>query len=119
MGAVTFSDRIFVKGDDNDAYRKACDEANAYNGHQEGYSGDIQTTYGFINLTSKAPRFGTKAFNKWRDDVIENDKFGVTKRGNAACVEITGKKFKEMKESRGLKGKKGFRAFYFFGWGAE
>jgi hypothetical protein len=29
------------------AYRRANDEARSYSGHQEGYSGDIQTTSGF------------------------------------------------------------------------
>jgi len=30
-----------------DAYRNACDEARDINGHQEGYSGDIQTSSGY------------------------------------------------------------------------
>ena len=117
MGATTFSDLVVIKGNDRDAYRDACEEANAYNGHQEGYSGDIQTTSGFRVLTNH-PRFGTKAFRDWEDDILENDKYGIEKWGAAGCVEIKGAKLKQLKESRGLKGKKGYRAFYFFGWGA-
>ena len=117
MGATNFSDFVVIKGDASDAYRDACEEANAYNGHQDGYSGDIQTTSGFRMLTDH-PRFGTKAFNKWEDDIIMNDKYGIEKWGSAGCVEVKGAALKRIKERRGLKGKKGYRAFYFFGWAA-
>jgi hypothetical protein len=117
MGAQTFSNLEVVKGDARDAYRQACQEANDYNGHQEGYSGDIQTTDGFRILKDN-PRFGTKAFNKWEDDILMNDKYGISKWESCGCVEITGANLKRLKERRGLKGRKGYRAFYFFGWGA-
>jgi hypothetical protein len=119
MGACTFRDIQIVKGDVREAYRAANKEARDYNGHQEGYSGDIQTTWGFNLLTEKAPRFGTKAFNAWEGEVIDDEKYGVEKWGLAGAVEIKGAKLKELKERRGLKGRKGLRAFYFFGWGAE
>lgn len=120
MGACTFyTGVILVKGNMREAYNEACEEARYENGHQQGYSGDIQTTRGFVDLTKQAPRFDTKAFYKWEDNIIDNDSYGVCKWGNAAGIEITGAKLKQIKERRGLKGRKGWRAFYFFGWGAE
>ena len=119
MGACVFSELVVVKGDAREAYNTACEEANYENGHQQGYSGDIQTTSGFRDLTNRAPRYGTKAFREWEDDVLDNDKFGVEKRGYAACIEIKGTKLKTLKERNGMKGRKGIRAFYFFGWAAE
>ena len=113
MGATTFSNLEIVKGNASDAYNQACDEMNDYNGHQEGYSGDIQTTDGFY-MARNAPRYGTKAFNNWEDKELDK----IDKWGSCCCVEITGANLKRLKERRGLKGKKGYRAFYFFGWGA-
>tara|TARA_Y100000310_G_scaffold338547_2_gene428494 strand:+ start:696 stop:983 length:288 start_codon:yes stop_codon:yes gene_type:complete len=73
MGATTFVDEGHGRNA-NTAYLGACDEANAYNGHQEGYSGDIQTTQGFRmmdnavkrgeNLYDAADRL-TDNFDKW------------------------------------------------------
>lgn len=118
MGACNFSDLKLIKGNARDAYNELCEDARYENGHQQGYSGDIQTTSGFRDLTSLAPRYGTKAFNKWEDDCLSDDRY-VEKRGNAGCIEIKGAALKRLKERRGLKGRKGYRAFYFFGWAAE
>ena len=54
MGACNFSDTQVVKGDSNVAYAQAVEEARSYNGHQDGYSGDIQTCNGFYNKTKSA-----------------------------------------------------------------
>jgi len=35
----------------NDAYNKACDDAEDYAGHQESYNGTISTTYGVTDLS--------------------------------------------------------------------
>jgi hypothetical protein len=118
MGAVDFSVVSVVPGDDRDAFIKAREEAREYNGHQDGYSGDIQTVSGY-RMFFDAPRFGTKAFRDWEDDILMNEKFGIEKRGAAGCVEIKGVKLKEIKKRHGMKGKRGVRAFYFFGWAAE
>ena len=112
MGACDFSNLEVVKGDASDAYNEACEEMNAYNGHQEGYSGDIQTTHGFY-MAKGNPRYGTKAFNKWEEKQLNE----LDKR-ECLCVEITGANLKRLKERRGLKGRKGYRAFYFFGMAA-
>lgn len=117
MGACNFSNLALVKGDAREAYNALCDEARDENGHQQGYSGDIQTTSGFRMLTSAAPRYDTKAFYNWEDDCLSNDV--VEKWGACGCVEIKGASLKRLKERRGLKGRKGYRAFYFFGWAAE
>jgi len=109
MGACDFSNLEVVKGNANDAFKNAVEEMNDYNGHQEGYSGDIQTADGF-GMARDAPRYGIKAFVKWEDKQYEN-----FDKGDCLCVEVTGAKLKELKERRGYKGKKGIKAFYFFG----
>ena len=119
MGACTFSQSVIVQGNMRDAYQKACEESREYSGHQDGYSGDIQTTRGFKDLSSKAPRYGTKAFSAFEDKVLDDELYGVRKWEYAGGVEIKGSALKYMKERFGYKGKRGVRAFYFFGWGAE
>ncbi len=117
MGACNFSNLVVIKGDARDAYREANEEMRDYNGHQEGYSGDIQTTEGFYDMTHLAPKYGTKAFDKWEDKQLDGDR--IEKWGACGCVEIKSPAMlKRLKESNGYKGKKGVRAFYFFGWGA-
>jgi hypothetical protein len=118
MGATNFSNVVVVQGSDRDAFNKAREDAYEYNGDQEGYSGDIQTVHGYRMLPD-APRYGTKAFNKYEEDVLINEKFGIEKRGVAGCVEIKGSELKRLKKGYGISGKRGVKAFYFFGWGAE
>ncbi len=113
MGACDFSNLVVTKGSAVDAYNEVNEEMNDYNGHQEGYSGDIQTTEGFCSAHD-APRFGTKAFQKWEEKQLDR----LDKR-DCLCVEIKSPTtLKKMKERRGLKGKKGIKAYYFFGWAA-
>lgn len=111
MGAQAYSNLILIKGTANDAYREAQEEANDYNGHQEGYSGDIQTSYGFGNRKDN-PRYGTKAFETWEDNLLDE-----MDKGDCVCVELGGAVLKRLKERRGMKGRKGIRAYYFFGMG--
>ena len=113
MGGCDFSNLVVIKGNASKAYSEACEEMNDYNGHQDGYSGDIQTTSGF-SMRSDNPRYGTKAFNKWEEKRLEK----IYKR-DCECVEIKGAVLKRLKERNGYKGRKGIRAFYFYGVGAE
>jgi hypothetical protein len=117
MGATNFGDTIMIKGNMRDAYNELRDEALWECGH-DAYNGTISTTSGYRDITSDAPRYGTKAFDKFEDKVIDNDLFGIGKWDNCVGVEISKNTalYKKMKERRGLKGRKGYRAFYFFGW---
>jgi transcriptional regulator with XRE-family HTH domain len=54
MGTTTFEDRAGGKSA-RDAYQKAVEEANAYSGHQDGYSGDIQTVAGYREVEGPKP----------------------------------------------------------------
>lgn len=48
--------RFFTRASGNsmqEAYKNACDEAEAEHGHQQGYSGEINVTGGFIDVTKK------------------------------------------------------------------
>jgi len=114
MGAQTFSTTIIGKfRTSRDAYREACREAIDYSGHQEGYSGDIQTTSG-SHLYKDVPRYDTRKYLNWVDEIIEkNHQDG---RGRCGCVEIKGAKLKLMRIREGLHGKQGVKAFHFFGW---
>jgi len=112
MGACEFSNTIVIKGTSREAYREAVEEMRDYNGHQEGYSGDIQTSHGF-GVSYGSPRFGTKAFYEWRDKKLER-----MDKGDCLCVEIKSPStIKKLKSSYGMKGKKGVKAYYFFGLG--
>lgn len=113
MGAETFFTTVVGRFKNaNDAFKQAKIDAKDYNGHQGGYSGDIQTVYGF-SLREDAPRYGTKAFDKWLDKRLDR----MDKR-ECECVEITGKLFSALKVRRGYKGCKGIKAYRFYGWGA-
>jgi hypothetical protein len=109
MGACEFSNVVVIKGNEREAYSEANEEMSDENGHQEGYSGDIQTSNGFSKRTDN-PRFGTAAFENWEQKISDN-----MDKGDCVCVELKGTTLKKMKERRGMKGRKGYRAFYFFG----
>jgi hypothetical protein len=111
MGAQAYDNLIVIKGTPQDAFNEACEEANDYNGHQEGYSGDIQTAHGF-RMRKDNPRYGTKSFETWEEKLTDD-----MDKGDCVCVELEGAVLKRLKERRGYKGKKGIRAFYFFGMG--
>ena len=109
MGACTFSNGIVIKGTMRDAYTQLVEEANAYNGHQDGYSGDIQTSYGFLEPNTH-PKYNTKAFWDWSDKRIDN-----MSKGDCIGIEIKNKAELKKLKGRRWKGKRGVRAFYFFG----
>jgi len=80
MGATGYS-TVAAGKTITDAYRRACDEANAYSGHQEGYSGDIQTSNGFTEFVlpkgltiaklyklAQAIEDHQYKLNRWEDD---------------------------------------------------
>ena len=112
MGAEIFSQLIVAKGTARDAITKARQESNDYNGHQDGYSGDIQTCDEFTEAY-KHPRYGTKAFYAWEEKQLDN----MDKR-ECKYVVINGAVGKRIKENYGYKGRKGLIVVYFFGWGA-
>jgi hypothetical protein len=120
MGAHNFSDTIMIKGNQSDAYNSLHEDALHEYGH-DSYNGTISTTNRYRDLTSEAPRYGTKAFEKFEDKVLENNQYGIEKWGNCACIEISKNTalFKKMKARSRFKGKKGVRYFYFFGWAAS
>ena len=108
MGACNFDNLVITKGTARDAYNEACEEMNDYNGHQDGYSGDIQTTHGF-RMAHDAPRFGTKAFQQWEDKKLDR-----MDKGECLCIELKGAVLARHK-NRFWKGKKGVKEYYFFG----
>ena len=98
--------------DPNQAYATAVIEAQHDYGH-DGYNGTISTSEGF-RLIKDHPRYGTKKFWKFYDDILTGTKWGAWN-----CVEIKGKIFKKLKEENGYKGKKGIKAYYFWGLAAS
>ena len=119
MGAHNFSNTKMIKGTASDAYNELREEALYEDGH-DAYNGTISTTHGFVTPRGDVPRYGTKAFDKWEDKVLDDsESYGIEKWGDCMCIEIKGAMLKKWKERRGLKGRKGYRAFYFFGWAAS
>ena len=113
MGATNFGNLAFGKYKNaSEAYDDLVSEALYESGH-DSYNGTISTTE-YFTIRNDNPRYGTKAFDKW-----ENKMLNVAEKwGDCICIEITGAILKRMKENRGYKGKKGIRAYYFFGWAA-
>ena len=109
-------DRLYIEigryKNASEAYDDLVSEALYESGH-DSYNGTISTTSGFI-MRDDNPRYGTKAFDKWENKMLDVAK----KWEDCVCIEITGAVLKRMKENRGYKGKKGIRAYYFFGWAA-
>lgn len=113
MGASNFGQTEVGKYKDaNEAYRQAQEEATWESGH-DPYNGTISTCTS-LSKARNAPRYGTKAFDKFEDERTEN----MDKR-DCEFVEITGAALKKLKGNRFKKGAKGIKAFYFFGWAAE
>lgn len=114
MGACDFGTSVIGKFENvNEAYNQACDDAIHYHGN-DPYNGTISTTRGF-RFIKDCPKYGTKAFQKWKDKEMEK----IEKYEPCVAIEIKGKIFNEMKKSRRLNGKKNIRAFYFFGIACE
>ena len=115
MGATSFGQTVVSKTT-GEGYKELCDKSYEVYGHQDGYNSTISTTDGHY-FFDEHPRWGTKAFDKWEDKILDQDG-PVQKWKKAGCVEIKGKAAKEIKKVNGLKGKRGFKVFYFFGWAA-
>ena len=82
-----------------EAYRDANDDASAENGHQDGYSGDIQTCAGFKGVKLKKGHTIEDA----EEEICENNSYNgkrFEKWGNCACFYI------------------GKGQYVFIGWGA-
>ena len=113
MGATTFGNLAVGRFKNaSEAYDDLVSEALYESGH-DSYNGTISTTSGFI-MRDDNPRYGTKAFDKWENKMLDV----AQKWGDCICIEIKGAILKRMKEARGYKGKKGIKAFYFIGWAA-
>ncbi len=110
MGTQAYDNLVIGKYTANEAYREACDDMNCENGHQDGYSGDIQTSCGF-SKRSDNPRYGTKSFEKWEEKILED-----ADKDDCWCIEITGAVATRLKGRR-WKGRKGVKVYYFFGMG--
>jgi len=113
MGATDFRNLAVGRYKNaSEAYNSLVEDALHDSGH-DTYNGTISTTSGFI-MRDDNPRYGTKAFDKWEDKMLDV----AQKWEDCVCVEITGAVLKRIKENRGHKGKKGIKAFYFIGWAA-
>ena len=71
MGATTFGNLSIGKFKSaGESYSQEVKEAEYEYGH-DCYNGTISTTDGFC-LKSGNPRYGTKAFYKWEEKIIDN-----------------------------------------------
>ena len=114
MGATNFGDLAVGRYKTaSEAYNSLVEDALHTYGH-DSYNGTISTTQGFT-MRDDNPRYGTKAFDKWEDKMLDV----AEKWEDCVCVEITGAVLKRIKENNGYKGKKGIKAFYFIGWAAQ
>jgi len=117
MGATDFY--VTVIGDFKtieEAYRQAVVEAIEQYG-ADPYNGTISTTSGVKDLTSLAPK-SAKGIQKFIEESVSDEKFGLSKRGMCGCIEFKeGKVKKAMRKREGFVGKR-CRAFVFFGWAA-
>lgn len=108
MGAYNFS--LIEYGKDlTDAYNNAVDKALYQHGH-DPYNGTISTCDKPRNVTWDAPRYGTKAFDKWLER-----QWDVVPKWQCRAVEITGKRLKEYRKAKGLERKR-IKVYFIFGW---
>jgi hypothetical protein len=113
MGAQDFTQTICIRGDVHKAIAKARDEARDENGHQQGYSGDIQTCDDVTILHCEFPQFETKKFIEWRDDRLDN-----MSKWHAEIIEVVSNSaVKRVKNNHGYKGKRNVRVFHIWGIG--
>ena len=115
MGASNFGTTKVAKTP-REAYNKSVEGALYEYGH-DGYNGTISTTDDYY-FFDEHPRWGTIAFDKWEEKILDNSNSQVQKWGLAGCIEVKGKAAKEIKAVNGLKGKRGLKVWYFFGWAA-
>jgi len=80
MGAQSFTVRSRGKSAE-EAYNRAVEDANDEYGHQQGYSGAINATPGFRDVTKKYMSSGLPKYN-----FIENRLDELTKHQGAECI---------------------------------
>ena len=80
MGAQSFTVRSRGKSVE-EAYNRAVEDANDEYGHQQGYSGAINATPGFRDVTKKYMSSGLPKYN-----FIENRLDELTKHQGAECI---------------------------------
>lgn len=85
MGSCTVIRIGFGKTAD-EAFKAVQAEAEVINGHQDGYSGDINSVHGFDMKPLGQKSFTKLAINKWIDRYFEGDDY-VTKR-ECVCLEL-------------------------------
>jgi hypothetical protein len=107
MGAVDFSIIGFGK-DVYEAYRTACEEAEEEYGHQEGYSGQINSTTSLLFDRTEL-RYGTKIYSKYIDKQLKD----CPKR-TCYAVEIKNKAAVDLKKKYGLT-RSHKKVYHFFG----
>jgi len=81
MGAVEFFTSARGK-DINEAYRNACDDAEDEHGHEEGYSGAINSTYGFSDVTNEF------ANSKMKMDAFMEKKLENCEKGDCYAIKV-------------------------------
>lgn len=74
MGATSFS-TIQIAKTAKEAFEMARESARAYNGHQEGYSGDIQRKRTFVMVTDKT--LTRKSAQQVINKIYDNDGHGL------------------------------------------
>lgn len=126
MGATEYE--IAAVGTDiQDAFNNAVAECRDRNGHQDGYSGDIQTSNGFVQFQMPA-RVSTAKFLGWMwGDAEVPAKYALfvksavrvadEKRGNAAALIPNKAEMRRMKKELGAAGTRKI-AVVFVGTGA-
>lgn len=93
----------------NEAYRDACSEADDEYGHQQGYSGEINSTNS-IAKSNGHPRYGSKVFRKWQDKSLDD-----MENGELLYIELTKSQLKKYQPAH-LIGERGVKGYVFFGW---
>jgi hypothetical protein len=115
MGACDYENVVIGKYKDaSEAFRYVVNEARYYHGHG-GYTGTIAEK-GDFRMITLPPR---KDPYKYADELMDSDSQVNDKWGPANCIEIKGKRLKELRERNNLKGKRGIKAFLFFGWASS
>lgn len=98
MGASDFTTRPIKAKTVAEAHRIALEEARDENGHRDGYSGDIQTTRGYVVVTPNEGESVRAMIDRLIDDP---GRTGIDKWAKAGAVETTP------------------GTWVFFGWGAS
>lgn len=107
MGACEFSNYYIGKGTPAEAFNQLSQEAEAEYGHQEGYSGQINSTE--LTRTIELPP------RKKVTDMVQEIQESADK-GDCICLELKRTALVNMKKRHPeVKGKRGIRAYIFAG----